>query len=228
HLSATALKNEKGIYWPFKDEVYLGLAHGASGISLFFLYLYLATRDEQYLDLGKKTLDFDLNNGEENLDGGISWREYLAGPPILYPYWRYGSAGVGSAVLRYWKLLGENRYQELLEKIYVDTDRKYAVFPGYFTGLAGLGDFLLDLHLFTQQDRYLESAYKVASGLLLSKIEKPNGSAFPGNGLARISCDYGTGSAGVGLFFHRLHTHDVGSFMLDELFIEIERIQYLA
>ncbi|CUU04403.1 hypothetical protein JGI1_00986 [Candidatus Thermokryptus mobilis] len=35
----------------------------------------------------------------------------------------------------------------------------------------------------------------------------------------RISCDYGTGSAGIGLFLHRLVTKSKGDFLLDEMIL---------
>jgi hypothetical protein len=41
--------------------------------------------------------------------------------------------------------------------------------------------------------------------------------AFPGDTLSRVSCDYGTGSAGIALFIHRLLHGGATDFMLDEL-----------
>jgi hypothetical protein len=52
----------------------------------------------------------------------------------------------------------------------------------------------------------------------LFKLEKGSGFAFPGDRLLRISCDYGTGSAGVGVFLQRLRTNGESDFMLDALF----------
>jgi hypothetical protein len=55
---------------------------------------------------------------------------------IVYPYWKMGSAGVGMAMLRYYRLLGEEKYKDMLELIYFDTNKKYTLFPGLFNGLA--------------------------------------------------------------------------------------------
>jgi hypothetical protein len=41
---------------------------------------------------------------------------------------------------------------------------------------------------------------------MLFAIEKPSGIVFPGEELIRVSTDFGTGSAGTGLFLHRLLT----------------------
>jgi serine/threonine protein kinase len=218
HLLTTFIEDEKGYYWKSGDEIFLGYAFGASGISLFLLYLYLASGNDRFLDAGVKALDFDINNGTPNYEGGLSWRRVADEGSIIYPYWRYGSAGVGTAVLRYYKLLGEEKYKDVLEKIFIDTNRKYAVFPGFFMGLSGLGEFLLDLHQFTNESRYLDGAYRVASGVSLFKIEKDEGIAFPGDSLIKICCDFGTGSAGVGHFLHRLIHKQEGSFLLDQFF----------
>ena len=43
------------------------------------------------------------------------------------------------------------------------------------------------------------------------------GIAFPGDSLSRLSCDYGTGSAGVALFLNRLLGRQKSDFMLDPL-----------
>jgi hypothetical protein len=128
---------------------------------------------------------------------------------------------MGTAMLRYYRLLGEEKYRDMLEKIYIDTTRKYTLFPGMFSGLSGLGEFLLDLHSVTQESHHFDAAYRVATGISLFKIEKKHGLAFPGDLLRRISCDYGTGSAGIGHFLHRLtHREEEGAFNLDRLFAQ--------
>jgi hypothetical protein len=48
-------------------------------------------------------------------------------------------------------------------------------------------------------------------------IKRAQGLATPGDGLFRISCDYGTGSAGVMRALHR-HAHlEDADFVLDEV-----------
>ena len=192
---------------------------GASGAALFLLYLFLVTGDESHLDTGRRALDFDLHHGRANLDRqGISWPRTVDGPPVLYPYWELGSAGVGVSLLRYHKLCPEPRYADLLTRILLDTDRKYAVYPGRFNGLAGIGDFLVDAWQFTRDESFLRAAHKVASGLFLFRMPRRQGMAFPGDELEKVSCDFGTGSAGIALFLHRLKYQTAGSYLLDELF----------
>lgn len=218
HLISVHKRDEKGVYWVSDEGTPLGYAFGASGISLFLLYLYAVTRTSDFIDLGRAALEFDINNGQPTDDGGITWKRIADKGRIVYPYWMYGSAGIGSVVLRYYTFVREERYKLLLFKIYRDAFRKYSIFPSLFLGLAGKGEFLLDLYRFIGDPEFLDAAYRAATGISLYKIPRAEGLAFPGEGLRRISCDYGTGSAGIAHFFHRL-THPTMStaFNLDKL-----------
>ena len=228
HLIEQHGEDERGYYWKSEDKIPLGYAHGASGISLFLLYLYLASGKEKFLDAGVKALDFDMNNATPyTKDEGVAWMRFADEGNIVYPYFRTGSAGVGMAMLRYYRLLGEEKYRQMLEWIYYDTNKKYTLFPGLFNGLSGLGEFLLDLYRVTNESRHLDGAYRVATGIGFFKIEKPLGLAFPGDMLRRLSCDYGTGSAGTAHFLYRLtHREEVESgFNLDGLFVNQEKLE---
>ena len=41
--------------------------------------------------------------------------------------------------------------------------------------------------------------------------------------MEKASCDFATGSAGIALFLHRLKYQTAGSYVLDELFDDVER-----
>jgi hypothetical protein len=204
-------------WWPAQKDICCGLAHGASGVSLFLLYLFLATRDEQFLDVGRRGLKFVTGKALRNVDGGLTWRA-KEGERTFTPYWRWGSSGVGMVLLRYLKVGADEALAKVLEDLLIDTDRKYSIFPGQFFGLAGIGEFYLDLADFTDdRERAIAGARKTLSGLLPFQLARADGIAFPGETLSRISCDYGTGGAGIALFIHRLLKGGGPSFMLDEL-----------
>lgn len=216
YLLKVAEHDESSNWWPSLGFIHAGLGHGASGVSLFLLYLYLATGDERFLYGGERGLAFVISRAVKNTDGAFTWRLNEDSDTVT-PYWRHGSAGVGAAVLRYHLITGNPMFREVLDRIVVDADRKYAIFPSRFFGLAGLGDFFLDMAHFNHGPAYVDSAWKAADGVLLFKLERPQGIAFPGEQLMRISCDYATGSAGIGLFLHRLLHRCPAPFMLDEL-----------
>jgi len=219
-LLRSSQRNEKGTFWTTDDAIALGLAHGPSGVSLFLLYLYSATGREEFLATGIKALDYDLNSGVPTRDGGLSWRRHDDNASIIYPYWRYGSAGIGMVLVRYYWLLGDKRYRDYLEKVFLDLNRKYAIFPGLFIGLTGIGEALLDFYHFTGEERFYRAAHRIATGLSLFGIEREEGLAFPGDGLTRICCDLATGSAGIGRFFHRLVHGGSTPLLLDDLLEE--------
>lgn len=220
HLESIARQEGDTVYWEEGRDIPLGYAHGASGVALFLLYLYLASGQERFYRLGTKAIAFDLANATPYRDGtGLSWTRYANLRGVVYPYWIYGSAGVGCTLIRYQRLDPTEGYRIALQQIAMDINRKYTVFPGAFKGLAGLGECLLDLFHVTKDRRYLDSAYRVASGISLFKIPKESGVAFPGDSLRRISCDYGTGGAGIAHFLHRLdNPSPSGLFTLDQLF----------
>ncbi len=218
-LLASAKEENGRCYWSQSgNAVTLGFAHGSSGISVFLLYLYLATGEERYLNMGKRALDFDIAAAIPNAEGAISWpvRRVPGAPGV--PYFRYGSAGVGLALVRYYRALGLPQYREILEKMFPDTCRKYGIYPGRFIGLAGIGEFLLDLgEIEPFAAKCHEALQRNIAGTLLFQVDTENGVAFPGYELYRFSCDFATGSAGIALSLHRYLTRRTSDFFLDEL-----------
>jgi len=67
-----------------------------------------------------------------------------------------------------------------------------------------MGESLLDMFLVTGDESYLQKARQKAIQTLLFTIDRPEGIAFPGRFLFKISHDYGVGGAGIGLFLLRL------------------------
>ena len=224
-LLDTKEEDESGYWWPVKGDVFFGLAHGGGGVSLFLFYLYLATGIEEFLNAGTRGIDFVLSRAMDTKDGGYTWL-MTEGWPTQTPYWRYGGAGIGMTLLRYGSLFDDDRYKGVLDRIVLDCDRKYTIFPGRFFGLAGLGEFFLDMADFgVEESTALECAWKNAAGALLFKVEREQGIAFPGEQLMRRSCDFGTGSAGIALFLHRLINRGKPPFMLDGL-LEAETLKH--
>ena len=227
-LSTARDDGKQGQWWESLGERHFGLAHGASGISLFLLYLYLTTNEQAYLETGLKGIEADLTKGIATPDGGTTWRVRESSRTVV-PYWRYGSVGVGAALARYNLVLnGQPRFEEALGRITIDADRRYTIFPGKFFGLAGLGDFFLDLVRFgIDPNTNLRRARKVADGALLYSISRPEGIAFPGEELMRISCDYATGGAGIGMFLQRLDNPNIAApFLLDDLFAVFGKTEF--
>src|SRR5262249_51781518 len=147
---------------PDRDgAVGLGYAKGAAGIGLYLLYLSRATGESRFLQTGTAALEHDLTHLRDEPGTSLSMvrrQADTAGTPESSPDWYEGTAGVGTALVRFWHVTREERYRDLLERIAPDAARTYADAPGLFHGMAGLGNFLLDLYQFTGKPIYLQQA----------------------------------------------------------------------
>jgi len=218
-LASRRQTESTGCYWGDLESVSYGAGHGASGIALFYLYLWLASGESRFLEIGYQALEFDLAHAVR-MGGSLLWPTHARPDRVVVPYWRFGTAGVGATMLRYYRALGEKRHRDLLIEIGTEMDRKFAISPSRGSGLCGLGDLLLDMVEFGfDADRAKRSAYNVASGVMLFGMQREDGAvAFPGADLWKISCDYLTGIAGIAMFLHRLSTGGPTPISIDELF----------
>jgi hypothetical protein len=203
HLLQTAQDEDGTCCWRRQNEVlHYGFGYGASGIALFLLYLHALTGSDDFRTYATRSLEFDLAKRVES-EVGWQWKRF-EDDTLLYPYWIHGSAGIGSTLVRFHHLLGIERYEILARKIAEDTFIKYSFIPSLFEGLTGIGEFMLDMFHFSADQAYRHKALDIADTVLWFKIDKPEGVAYPGRWLTRISNDYATGAAGIGLFFTRL------------------------
>jgi len=210
-------RDEGMCWWPTAGREYCGLGHGAAGVALFLLYLSRATHDERYLVAGMEALQYVIRRANYLSDGVQSWR-ICEGEPTVTPYWRWGNAGIGMVLLRYEHVVRDGRYKDTVASLAVDVARKYSIFPGLHSGLAGMADFLIDMAAFTDDPAWARAAAKLPlSGMLHFKIPRPAGMAFPGDDRQRISCDFANGSIGVAYVIDRFLRGGPPAFMLDEL-----------
>jgi len=225
HLAARADRDETGVSWRNPEgKIPIGYGCGASGIALFLLYLHHATGDAETLRLGRQALDFDLARAVTT-DYGMT--SFLADAQdksaVLRSYWDFGTAGILTTLVRYLDTTGDEALAAWLDRLLPDITRKYAVLPQMFHGLAGMGNVLLDVAEFTGRDHLYADAQRLAEGVLLFAIDRPEGIAFPGEQAVRETCDFATGSAGVALFLDRVLRSGPGSrttnfnFVVDEL-----------
>lgn len=200
----SAVKGEAGWSWPVAAEkkMPLGFGYGASGIALFLLMVGRVTDDERFIEAARQAFEFDFAHRLDTNQGWV-WPANI-GEMIVVPYWGSGSAGIGGVALRLYQYLGDARYLEIADTIAEATFAKWAIQPGLHSGLTGIAEFMLDCHLHIGRPQYLERAYDIARTLLLYRIYRSQGVAYPDRWLQRISNDVAAGSAGVGLFLHRL------------------------
>jgi serine/threonine protein kinase len=220
-LLRTAKEDSQGVYWESGNQIPLGFGFGPSGIIPFLLYLNAVQPDDKYIAIAEKALDFEAAH--------LVW---IAHRPLLYPNtnaaisapkspsMRHGSAGTGSAAVRLYVVTGDQRYRELADAIsYACSNRNTnKLWQDY--GPAGWSELLLDMYWFLGEENYLNTAYYQAEHILPYRIYRPEGVAFAGSEMVRVSCDFGMGSAGIGYFFHRvLHPKSPRLLLLDSLLV---------
>ena len=221
HLMGSAKVDKSGAFWESGETVPLGLGSGPSGIALFFLYLNAIHSDTKFLSMARNAVSFEIANAYWVGDRVFMHEIRTIDPKKMRsPHTKYGSAGVGSAALRLYAVTGEEKFRKFAEKCTYTVSTRLTNKLWQDWGLSGFGELLIDAFVFLGDNNYLNTAYYLAEGILPYRILKPEGIAFPGGELLRISCDYGLGSAGIGMFFHRLLNPTTPRFLLlDELLL---------
>jgi lantibiotic modifying enzyme len=204
HLIENATEENGGLNWKYSldDEVHFGFGYGSSGIGLFLLQAGTALGRDDVVRAATGALEHDLANRQENSQGW-TWSERVDGSLAL-PYWGHGASGVGSAAIRFHEALGEPHHGQAARRIAESANCVWTILPSQVEGLSGIADYMLDMHRFTGDPAYFENAATIARTILWYAIDRSDGIAFPGRWLTRISADFASGSAGIGLFLHRL------------------------
>ncbi|WP_426367971.1 lanthionine synthetase C family protein [Streptomyces sp. E-08] len=204
HLMDTARREGDTLHWVQNSDglVHYGFGYGAAGCGLFLLQLYSLTGETRFRDAAVQAIDYDLAHRMET-PLGWQWKSF-DGDTLVKPYWITGGAGIGSTLVRFHRVLGDARFLAAARRIANDAAVKFSVEPGQFEGLAGIGEFMTDLHIHTGEPMYHDLALDMAETVMWFRINRPEGVAWPGRWLRRISDDYATGAAGIGLFLGRL------------------------
>lgn len=218
-------EHEDGLsFWRQSDEIPLGLARGASGIALFYVYLYASTRDDALLEIARRGIAFDLHNGSD-LGDRVLFSDIKTDDAhrARTPHTFYGTAGVATAALRIYSVCRDERLFSFIDRCAYTVSSRYTNKLWQDWGISGFGELLIDCYQCLQDDRFLDSAFYLAEALLPYSITRPEGVVFPGAELLRQSCDYGVGAAGIGFFLNRLLNPHKPRFLLLDKLLGVER-----
>ncbi len=189
----------------------IGYGHGASGAAAFLLYLYEASGQWRWLTLGRRALAFDL----AAIDGATAADTTL----------EHGTAGIAAVLVRYYAVLGLEEHGARL-RAWADQPVPPATGPGYFDGLAGIGQVCLDCAVLCRDARS-ESRASMVARAISAVAHGRTGTVTFRSADGDVGCNLASGGAGVALFFHHLASRATSSFMLDDLF-DRRRLQPLA
>lgn len=173
-----------------RDGSFAGLLRGGAGQALLLLRAYDDTGDAGFLDGAATALRRDLrrcltrDNGVLEVNEG--WR--------TMPYLDVGSVGIGVAIDAYLARRHDERFAEASGGILRAARSRMYILPGLFSGRAGILLYLAGRSPAPTAD---PDVARQVRGLAWHALPYGGGTAFPGNGLLRLSMDLATGTAGV-------------------------------
>lgn len=156
-----------------------GLYGGGAGIALLYLRLYVATKDEKWIEKSRQSLAYIIDgyNGIEVKEAPLP---FLGGAEIGFLNGPAGGAYVASLVDKY---TGENRYEAFVKQVTEDVinasheEEKGSTWYGFY-GMLGEGGLILYLiyaYATYKDERYLEYAIKTADYVANNKEIAPQG-----------------------------------------------------
>lgn len=180
-----------------------GFAHGRAGIAYFLLGHGAITDNPTSLETSL-TLMLHLADLVSDL-------ERKTNSPLARPMsasWCQGLAGIGMTLVHGARFFDDHR---LLEAAECAARGCLAVAPRVplvtqCCGLAGIGEFLLDLSITSGVSGYRENALQVLNLMLMRSGGSLSAPCFPDTSLARTGVDWATGTSGVLSFLRRLET----------------------
>lgn len=209
-----------------KDLAY-GFAHGIAGVAYFFLCLYLSlrmtsSRGDPFLAIAQASTNTLLSAASKR--GSALYWQHGPSRPVFWPHWCNGSSGVGAFLIRFGTATGDHS----IVRVAIGASR--AVLRERWTsglsqchGLAGNGEYLLDLFQFTGNDQFLKEALYLVDLIDLHRVLRPFGITFPDDTGFPAGLDFSIGSAGVASFFARLAGNQPRYLMLDYLISQDRR-----
>lgn len=197
----------------------VGLLHGRAGVALFLYYLWRATGEERYLRHGITLLHAELDRAIPMPDDELAFPDNEVSRRAM-TYLATGSAGMAYVLTRYVAAGGDERLTSALPRVISYVNKRMAVEPGLYQGLAGMAFALADhADAAGGTPGPAEDAVRTATALFKYAVPAGDGRVrFLGEHSLRFSNDLWSGSAGVLLVLDRILNGPSGQWLcLDRL-----------
>jgi tRNA A-37 threonylcarbamoyl transferase component Bud32 len=193
-----------------------GFAHGTAGVGYFLLATALATDWSDCLALACRAGETLLANMTV-VEDVAQWGAGPGDPPTA-PYWCHGASGIGSFLARLHHVSGDERFGQAAQmSAQAVLENSWRGSLGQCHGLAGNGEFVLDMAQWVDAARYEALAHQLAHVILTSRTYREDQVVFP-NEHQGVSATWGDGVSGILSFFLRLRHHSSRLWMVDALF----------
>lgn len=186
-------------------RIFLGAAHGISGVAHFLVSLAGQTGNERWACLARE-LFATLTRHARPVHGGLNWPATIGQEEMTRCQWSHGAAGIGLTYLNAHRVLGDTAYLETGIRAaeatfgYGDHRQNYT----QCSGLAGSGELFIETYRATGKTLWRERALDFAHRCLAYKETTPAGDAWPSDGKGLYSADFDYGASGVGHFLLRV------------------------
>jgi lantibiotic modifying enzyme len=194
-------------------------SHGTAGVAYYLATLYQETKRSDFLDAALAGARYLLGVAKTEGDACLVFHHEPDGQDLYYLGWCHGPVGTARLFYRLWEVTGD--------KVWLDWVRKSArgimasgipekETPGFWNnagiccGLAGVGEFFLDLYGVTKEKEYLDFCDRITERLLRKATEK-DGQLYWIQAEHRARPDflvaqtgYMQGAAGIGMFLLKL------------------------
>ncbi|QYN59391.1 hypothetical protein GYM68_09140 [Lactobacillus panisapium] len=192
----TKLLNEKALV----NYDYLGLAQGGAGIAYFLLRYEQHLKSHKYDNIIYKWLlhDFDLaiRDNDNKFVGLPSKRNST----IAYPYLVYGTAGLLRVFLEIYDYCPnlQSKLKNKIKEMAASLDLPYTAYYGYFFGIAGIIDTLIEFDNRFPSDKTQSVINRLLSYLILHKFKSESGHILLlSDQLQAVGTDLGSGITGI-------------------------------
>jgi len=211
-----------GLKWamdPGYPRLMPNFSHGTAGIAYFLAALFRETRRREFLDAALSGARYLLAVAKTEGDACLVFHDEPDNTDLYYLGWCHGPVGTARLFYLLSEATGDKTWlgwvrrsaNALLESGIPEKET-----PGFWNnagvccGLAGVGEFFLDLHLALGDKPYLDFAERVAARLLANATEENGRMSWvqaehrtrPDYLLAQTG--YMQGAAGIGTFLFRL------------------------
>jgi predicted Ser/Thr protein kinase len=192
--------------WPQDDGRFYGFGHGSAGIGYFLLAAGVLTGDRSALDLAGAVGRSLVGAGSPVAGGrGLSW-PHQPGSDTVWSHWCNGAAGVGAFLHRLAAVTGDGELSDAAVRAgrSITEGRPYGSCCRCH-GLAGDGDFLLDLTSDPRRgEEFRAGAGRVARKLDALRIDDGSTVTWAHEGVGNPRPGYMRGFTGIHAFRLRL------------------------
>jgi len=225
-LIELGLPENGGLKWamdPSFPRLMPNFSHGTAGIAYVLAALYLETKNRAFLDAALAGAEYLLSIAKTEGESCLIFHDEPDNRDLYYLGWCHGPVGTARLFYLLSKATGDKTWLDWVRRSangLVQSGIPEQETPGFWNnagiccGLAGVGEFFLDLYRALGDAAYLEFSKRVASRLL-AKATVEEGRMFWVQAEHRTRPDflfaqtgYMQGAAGIGTFLLRLASAD--------------------